>query len=102
MKMTMDGMVANSRPLGETLESLLASWEVSIGAGQGQWLYMTQEVSQKQPGWEGALCGANIAVLDAILEELIKLRNPAAQDTWTTVKNVMAKAVADIRAGRLD
>ena len=102
MKTTMDSMVANHRALTELLDQLLPEWERSIGQNTGHWLYMTKEISEKQTGWEAALSHANVAVLEAILEELIKLRNPSAQDDWTNVKNVMAKAVADIRSGRLD
>ena len=102
MKTTLDGMCKSSnQELTETIDALLQLWESEIGAGRAKWLFMTQEISQKEPRWEVALCQANIGVLDALLEELIKLRNPSAQDNWAVVKGVMTKAVADLKRGQL-
>jgi len=101
MKTCLAGMITNVKEAERLVDTYIHLWEVSTTNGTGTWLYMTSEISQKQQGWEQALAQANVAVLDAILEELIKLRSPSAQDSWTTVKNVMAKAVRHLKQGQL-
>jgi hypothetical protein len=121
MKSCLSKMLRNANKVEPLNQECLALWEQCISGGQGQWLFMTQYISQQQPGWQRSLCDGNVAVMDAILEaphpppphpnpltlspiweELIKLRSPSAQDDWTVVKNVMANAVEGMKQGRLE